>query len=129
MPDNRPGKFYYCLAATKAVVHGAPCVEDGITGVAVKQGIAPFGTGPATNAALKTVIIGEAFGILPKGVVTVPFVTSSVKGSPIYIIAATNVLTLTASANVKYGVVTEIQGQRGCPTGFMRVDLDLKSTF
>lgn len=128
MPYSRPGKdFYY--TATKAVQHGAPVVEAGITGVAIKQKAAPFGTGPADNVALSRVEVGEDFAILVKGIVQVPFVSTSVKGDPIYIVAASNALTKTASANVKYGVVVEVQGQRGCPTGFMRVDLDLKSTF
>lgn len=127
MPYNRPGKFYY-TTATKAVVHGEACIENGVSGVAVKQKVAPFGTGPATNAALVTVQIGEDFGIIDKGIVQVAAVATPAKGDAIYITAATNVLTKTASANVKYGVVVEIAGQRGCPTGRMRVDLDLKAT-
>lgn len=128
MPYSRPGKDFY-FTATKAVQHGAPVTEAGITGVAIKQKAAPFGTGPASNVALSRVEIGEDFAILVKGVVQVPFVSTSVKGDPIYIIAASNTLTKTASGNVKFGVVVEVQSQRGTPSGLMRVDLDLKSTF
>lgn len=127
MPYNRPGKLYY-TTATKAVAHGDAVIENGISGVAVKQKVAPFGTGPATNAALYTVQIGEDFGIIDKGIVQVAAVSTPAKGDAIYITASSNALTKTASGNVKYGVVVEIAGQRGTPTGKMRVDLDLKAT-
>lgn len=127
MPYNRPGKLYY-TTATKAVVHGEACIENGVSGVAVKQKAPPFGTGPATNVLLNTVSIGEDFGIIDKGIVQVAAVSTPAKGDAIYITASSNALTKTASGNVKYGVVVEIAGQRGTPTGRMRVDLDLKAT-
>lgn len=128
MPYNRPGKMHYAVA-TKTVVHGESVTEAGVVGTAVKQQLAPFGTGPASNAALKTVQIGESFAIITKGIVEVAAVGSPVVGDPIYIVAADNTLTKTASANFKYGRIAEIAGSRGTPTGRMRVNLDLKDSF
>lgn len=127
MPYERPGEGYYAVA-TKVVKHGAPVVEDGITGVAIKQKAVKWDAG---LAAQDEVGIGESFHIRTKGIKQVPFVSGAVKGSPVYITIATNALTITpggAGVSENYGVVVEIQGQRGTPTGKMRVDLDLKHT-
>lgn len=135
MPYNRPG-LMFLATATKAVVHGAACTELGIPGVAVKQALPPFGTGPAfsspgvVNAALNTVQVGEQFSIITKGIVEVPVGgLTPAKGDAVYIIAASNALTATVGTNVKFGRVVEIAGQRGCRTGFVRIDLDHKATF
>ncbi len=125
MPYERPGQGYY-TQATKLTNHGAPCTEDGIVGVAIKQKAVSWQAG---LAAQNQIGIGEQFHIRTKGIRQVPFVSGAVKGAAIYITAATNALTATASGNLKYGRVVEVQGQRGTPTGFMRVDLDLKDTF
>ena len=127
MPVNRPGLMKY-VTATKAVDHGKPCVESGIVGVAVKQKVVP--SGAASGSAQKNIGIGEQFAIISKGLVQVPVVGSPVKGTPVYMTAATNALTLTGPAapptTLKFGMVTELPGERGCPAGFMRVDLDAK---
>jgi hypothetical protein len=125
MPYERPGEGHYATA-TKVVNHGAPVVEDGIVGIAIKQKAAKWDAGLASQAQIG---IGEPFHIRTKGVRQVPFVATAVKGTPVYIVAATNALTLTAAGNVKFGRVLEVQGQRGTPTGFMRVDLDAKDSF
>jgi Uncharacterized conserved protein (DUF2190) len=129
MPYSRPGYMFYATA-TKAVDHGKPCVENGVAGVAVKQkavsSAAGLGGSPDPQ---KNIAIGEKFAIISKGVVQIDNTGSFVVGNPIYIIAATNLLTATSAGNVKFGMCVEIAGQRGTPTGKMRVDLDKKDTF
>jgi hypothetical protein len=129
MPYSRPG-YMYAVVATKAVAHGAPVTEDGFVGTAVKQKAAAFGTGPSSAAALYTVPIGEAFAIITKGIVEVAIggLTGLAKGDAIYITAADNTLSKTASGNLKYGKVVELAGSRGTRTGFVRIDLDHKAS-
>ena len=125
MPYERPGEGYYAIA-TKVTPHGAACVEDGIVGVAIKQKAASW---QANLAAQNSIAIGEAFHIRTKGVRQIAFVASCVKGDMLWIVKASNVVQRTATGaglGYKLGLVVEIQGQRGTPTGFMRVDLDLK---
>jgi hypothetical protein len=126
---NRPGTRYYVTAATKAVLHGKPCTEDGVVGTAQKQKqpLSSAGIGGSPDPQVN-IPVGEAFAIVCKGIVKVPFLTGAAKGDALYIIAATNVLTETAAGNLKFGRVVEIQGQRGTETGFMRVDLDMKDS-
>lgn len=126
MPYSRPGYMYYATA-TKAVNHGDPCVENGVCGVAVKQKAPP--STAAAGTPQKQIAVSEPFAIISKGVVQVPNTITATKGAPIYITAATNALTLTAAGNVKYGLCVEVAGQRGTPTGRMRVDLDKKDSF
>lgn len=136
MPYNRPGKMFYA-PATKAVVHGMPCIELNIPGVAVKQTAPAFGTGPAfsspgvVNTALVTVGIGENFALITKGIVEVPVtgISSPAVGDAVYITAADNTLSKTASANVKYGRIVELAGVRGTKAGYCKIDLDHKATF
>jgi predicted RecA/RadA family phage recombinase len=134
MPYNRPGKILYATA-TKAVNHGAPVVELGLVGVAVKQQAPAFGIGPQTNPALVAIAIGEKFAIISKGIVEVPVtgatgtISSPTKGDAVYITAADNTLSKTASANVKFGRIVEVAGERGTRTGYCRIDLDQKASF
>jgi hypothetical protein len=125
---NRPGTRYYVLGATKAMVHGAPCVEDGIVGTAQKTK-QPNSAAGLAGGVQQAIGIGEPFTIVCKGIVKVPFVAGFAKGDPVYITAATNALTETAAGNVKFGRVVEIQGQRGLESGFARIDLDMKDSF
>lgn len=122
---NRPGTRYYVNAAAAQINHGDPAIADSVVGVAQKQ------KQPSSTAALSAaavIAVGEPYVIICKGVVRVPFVAASVKGSPVYITAG-GVLTLTSAGNTKFGRVVEIAGQRGTTTGFMRVDLDMKDSF
>jgi Uncharacterized conserved protein (DUF2190) len=120
MPKQKAGGHYY-TTATKAVRHGAPTVEQGVAGIAVKQ-VEPPLTGAYADRDL--VAIGEAFEILHKGQVEVDTVAGFAKGDPVYITAATNVLSETAAGNVAFGRVVEVAGERGTPTGQVRIDLD-----
>lgn len=133
MSEERPGNAFYAVA-TKAVQHNAPCIELGFSGRAVKQIAAPAGTGLGATI-ITQIQVGEAFIIRDKGRHYFPNTRSEggtfAKGDPVYIIAATNLLTATSNsgANPKFGRVAEIAGERGVGTGMMRVDLDAKSTF
>lgn len=128
MPYERPGQGHY-TTATKATTHNALVVEDAVVGIAVKQKSVSWQAG---LSAQNQIAIGEAFHIRTKGVRQVPFVAGCVKGTPLYIVTATNAATTTAQTaptGYKVGRVVEVQGQRGTPTGQMRVDLDLKDSF
>jgi hypothetical protein len=125
MPYERPGAGYYATA-TKVVNHSAPVTEDGVVGVAVKQKAPKWDAGSATQA---QIAIGESFHIRTKGIKQVPFVAGATKGVPVYIVAASNALTLTAAGNLKYGRVVSLPGERGTPSGYMRVDLDAKDSY
>lgn len=130
MPEWRPGQIHY-TTATKAVNHGAACTEDGVAGMAVKQLAAPAGTGLGA-AALTSIGIGEKFIIVKRGRVYLPNAGTGspyTKGTPLYIIAATNVVTNSAAGNIKLGRVIEVAGERGVGTGMMRVDLDDRDSF
>lgn len=125
---DRPGARFYTVA-TKAVQHGAPCTEENVSGTAIKQ------KAPGATAALsthQTIAIGEAFAIKNKGIVEVPAVAGVIPGDTVWINATNNVLT-EADPGVgngrKYGRCVEVAGDRGTPTGRMRVDLDAKDSF
>ena len=128
MPVNRPGAMKY-VTATKLTLHGAPCAESGIVGVAVKQKAARSGAGSGTPQ--KEIAIGERFAIINKGIVEVA--VAATKGQPVYLTAATNALTTTGPGapptTLKFGMCVEIAGERGTPTGKVRVDLDAKDAF
>lgn len=128
MPQfERGGKHY--TTATKAVNHGDPAIENGIPGQALKQAIPGAASGAGTP--YTQIGIGEKFVIQYKGVVIVtdPGLSSPAVGDLVYIIAATNVITKTASGNVKFGVITRLGGTRGLASGKLAIDLDLAAKF
>lgn len=129
MTEIRPGAREY-VVATKAVVHGAPCVEKNYVGVALKQIAAPAGTGLGSSL-INTIQVTEAFVIATKGRVYITNPASAfAKGDPVYITVADNSLVAGAGTGiVKFGRVAEIAGERGVGTGKMRVDLDAKDSF
>lgn len=132
MAEIRPGAREY-VTATKVVAHGAPCTENNYVGIALKQIEAPYGTGLDDDLITK-VQVDEEFVIAIKGRVYVSNVdaaggTFTTKGEPVYIIAASNLLTSASGGNLKYGRVAEVAGERGVGTGKMRVDLDAKDGF
>lgn len=130
MPYNRPGKMKY-VTATKAVDHGMPVTELGIVGTAVKQ--KKPASGAASGSPQKNIAISEPFAIISKGIVQVPDTGSGVAaaavGTPIYIIAASNLLTTSSAGNVKFGMKVEGAGVRGTPAAMCRIDLDAKDAF
>lgn len=127
MPYNRPGAVHVDATATKTTVHGAVCVEDNVPGVAVKTAAIPATAGLTTPA---SIAIGEKFNIICKGIVQVTNPGGAfARGGPVWIATADNTLSgATAAGKVKFGVVVEVAGQRGTPTGLMRVNLDLRDT-
>jgi hypothetical protein len=123
MPYSRPGAIQL-VTATKAVWHGHPTVENNFVGVAVKIKAPAAGAGSGTPQS--QIAIGEDFNLIKKGEVQVAAVSGAAKGDAIYIVAASNTLTKTAGGNVAFGRVSAVAGEKGCPSGFMRVDLDAK---
>lgn len=93
-------------AAAAARTHGVPTMENGWHGI------------PITKAAL-----GEGYTLQVEGEVEVPFISTSVVGTLVYITAADNTLAITSgSGKREFGKVTRIQGDRyGTPTGKMWV--------
>ena len=108
-----------------AIQHGQPTNEGVFVGVAVKQ----VGVSFDSKIADATVIADdEKYLMIVKGIVQVPTVSGFAKGDRVYITTATNVLTEASGAGTKpYGTVVEIAGERGCPAGKCRIDLDLKA--
>jgi hypothetical protein len=101
-------------------------VNAGFVGVAVKQKSRTWQDGLAIQA---TIDAAEPYFLITKGVVQVPNtgISANVKGDPIYITAA-GVLN-TTNTNPKFGRIVEVSGQRGTPTGKVRIDLDTKDSF
>lgn len=127
MPYKRPGEGHYATNTTgSAITNGKPVAVDNYVGIAVKQKIANWDAGLAAQNLIAT---NEDFFIITKGIVQVDEVAGFAKGDAVYIIAATGVLTETASGNVKFGRVEEIEGQRGTPTNKVRINLDAKDSF
>lgn len=126
MPYSRPGAIQL-VTATKAVWHGYPATESGFVGVAVKIKAPAAGAGVGTPQ--KQIAIGENFNLIKKGEVQVRFVPGVAKGDALYIVPADNTLTETAGGNLRFGVCSALAGEKGCPSGYMRVDLDAKDMF
>lgn len=124
MPKSRlPGRMYYAVA-TKSTQHGAPCVEDGVAGVAVKQKAPSATTALSTH---RTIAISERFAIIAKGIVQIPAEAGFAKGDNLYINPTNNDVSETDDATtVPLGKIVEVAGDRGVPTGSVRVDLDFK---
>ena len=125
MPYERPGERFYPTQATKAVMHGFPCVEEGVAGVAIKQVAAPFGTGLGATI-IKQVQVGEDFVIDCEGIVEVPNtgIAAAAKGALVYITEADNTLSLASGVGkLRVGRVFELAGERQTPTGKLRIKL------
>lgn len=130
---ERPGRALY-VTATKAVQHGAPATENGLTGIAVKRTARPWSDG--YDATLTPQIgIGEKFTLRPKGQCQVASgggLAGATKGASVWIHVADNTLHLDGSAatgDIAFGRVTELTTDgRGVPTGFLRIDQDLKDS-
>lgn len=123
MPYNRPGRGVYVTndAASAALTHGQPVKEGNFVGVAVKQVARGF---DSTVADQSTIDDGEEYFLITKGVVEVDTVAGFAVGDAVYI-TSSNVLTETSSSNTAFGRVVEVAGDRGTPTGKVRIDLDL----
>jgi predicted RecA/RadA family phage recombinase len=127
MSYSRPGKGTHVVNDTGAdLAHNQPAKLQGFVGVVVKQKAAKWSDGLAAATPIPN---GQKCWMITKGIVQVDNVAGFAKGDPVYITNA-NVLTETATSNTKFGVVIEVVGDgRSVPTGKVRIDLDLKSTF
>jgi hypothetical protein len=125
MPYNRPGAGVYVTNGGTSVLHGAPVKIANFVGVAVKQ--RPSIPPAVSPTDLKTIAASEQFFLITKGIVQVDNVTGFAKGDAVYI-DGSNVLTESSSGNTKFGRVVEVPGERGTPTGKVRIDLDAKDS-
>ena len=127
MPEIRPGRAYY-FTADLAVAHGAPVHRNGYVGIAIKKTAAPAGTGLGASV-ITTIQAGEAAHMETEGRALVNNSRQEggtfAKGDAVNIRTADNLLTAAAvgAGVVAFGRVAEIAGERGVPTGKMRVDL------
>lgn len=125
MPVNRPGRGKYVVNDSGGPLdHGQPAILDNYVGVTIKQKGNNWDVPVADQAVIAE---GEQLFLITKGEVEVDQVGSLATGDAVYITAA-NALTATASGNTKFGRVADSQGERGLPTGKMRVDLDAKDS-
>lgn len=132
MPYLRPGNEYYATAV-RAVTHGNPCVVDGVPGIGIVQSERGATAGLQTP---RVAAIGEAFVIAHQGIcqIDASLVTGvATKGANVYITVATDVLVGVAVAGaapagtIPFGKVVELAGQRGTPTGKIRINMNLRS--
>jgi hypothetical protein len=125
MPENRPGRGVYVTNETGGDLdHGQPVAVDNYVGIAVKQKAIHW---DEALSAASVIPDEEDFFLIDKGVVLVDAVSTPKKGEAIYITGA-NALTKTKEGNTAFGRIYEIAGERGVPTGKMRVDLDAKDS-
>jgi hypothetical protein len=130
MPDFRHDPGVYVTNGGVAIEHGRPHrFNANLRGIALKQ------RQPAWDSALTaqgTILATEPFYLKDKGecrvvLATHPGITDTSKGAPVFIIPATHLLTTTASGNERFGAVVEASGERGLPTGHIRIDMDRRS--
>lgn len=131
------GRTHYAVAAV-AIVHGAPCVQDGFAGTSIKTIAAPGGTGLA-DAKITTIQVGEAYHIELGGDRVLSKARqeggSFAVGDAVYIRTADNLLTGTSNsgANPKFGRVSEIDDGNGrsiaSGSGLCLINLNAKDSF
>jgi hypothetical protein len=127
---ERPGRGVY-VTATAALEHGNIAVVRNYVGSVIKQ-LQPSRDTP--KAERTVVAIGERIFLRTKGIAEAQTgagqqgnaLAAAVVGDPVYIVAATGVLTATATGNVKVGRVHAVPGVHGCPPGIIRIDMDVK---
>jgi len=121
------GRMHYVLngISSSTLKHLQPVKVDNKVGIAIKQK-APNVTEGIT--ALTTIAKNEGFVMLVKGVTQVPVgeIATPAKGDLVYI-TSENKLTKTKGENSVFGEVVELAGERGTPTGYLRIDLDQKA--
>lgn len=118
------------LTANALLTHGVPHYQAGVAGVPVKQ------DNPKTLdslAARTQIASGVKYFLRTKGEAEVDNTTlaGATVGQAVYIVRATDALTLTAGGaglNLPFGRVSSLAGGFGTPTGKLRIDMDLKDT-
>jgi hypothetical protein len=136
---ERPGRGMY-VTLTAAAKHGDLTVQNGVAGSIVKQQQYTSDQARSTRA---DVAIGERVFLRTKGVAEAQTATgqqgngvaAAAIGAPVYIADGTGadarglLFTAAAAGRVKLGRVHAIPGVHGCPTGIIRIDMDLKDSF
>lgn len=127
MPYLRPGNEYHCTAV-RQVTHGNPCIVDGVPGIAISQ------KEPAATAGLVTprvVAVDEDFVIAHQGIcqIDASLLATGVRGDPVFINNTTDALAEAGGAGlVPFGRIIEVAGERGTPTGKIRINMNLRDT-
>ena len=122
----RAGGSLIYHTATKQVTHGAPSIEVGFAGVAIKQQEQSWTLGIANR---NVIGIGERFAIQHVGTCKVAssLLPGAAIGDSVQIVPATNALTRNtglSATSVAFGRVVGIPGDnRGTPTGFVVIDM------
>lgn len=116
MPSQGPGRRHNATA-TKAVIHGDPCIEDNLPGVAFKSaGLTAF-IDP-TTAAATTIAVAEPFVIMLGGMQDIraakcPGAALPAVGAQLWILSTDNTMQAAAGTNrVKFGVVDSVDTVR-----------------
>jgi hypothetical protein len=123
---DRPGKIAYIPQGPGAPVqHNAPVKVGALRGFAIKQKATKWSDGYGT-----TIGATEPCAAKVKGVGLAPLVSGATRFAGCWI-NPDNTLALDGGVanSVKFGLIVELPGDRGCPAGFMRVDLDLRDSF
>ncbi len=144
MAINQNPTLKYVVASAD-VVHGAPASDDGWCGQAHMQ--ATKDVSNTVKADLQTIKAGERYLLKLEGEIEVPIaaaqtgatgqavgsanvLTGATAGQLVYIVDATNVCTLDATGlgvNRRIlGKVSCLPNERGCPAGFLRINLSQK---
>lgn len=127
MPYNRPQPGVYVTNGSGGQLTNGQTVKEGtFVGVAVKQKTRSWQDGYTVQTKIEST---EPYYVLTQGTVQVtdPGLSSPAVGDPVYIVAATNVITKTSTSNTPYGRIVELGGTRGTPTGKLRINLDIKT--
>jgi hypothetical protein len=128
MPYERPGRGVD-LTANAQLTHDKPHYQDGMVGVPQKQ------DNPKSldSLASRTLIAsGVKYFLRLKGVCQVKQadhagLAGATIGAAVYIATANDALVLTDTAGtLPFGRIVSLSGQHGTPTGFVRINMDLK---
>jgi hypothetical protein len=128
---DRPGKITYVPQGPGAPVqHNAPVKVGALRGFAIKQKATKWSDGFSAGGPATTIGATEPFAVKAKGVGLAPLVSGATRFAGCWI-NPDNTLALDGGVanSVKLGLIVELPGDRGCPAGFMRVDLDLRDSF
>ena len=127
MPYNAEPGHVQPVTAGVDVRHGAPAADDGYVGTAQKLHTPGADVVRADRDLIKA---GEEYHLLVHGLIEVPTTNlpGAAKGDLVYITTATNAISNAAGAGkVVLGKVASLPGERGTPSGTVRVNLNEKA--
>ena len=128
MPDFRDNPGVYVTNGGSPINHTTPYrAHAALCGIALKQ------RAPAADAALSAATViaaGESMYLKDKGECRIKLsdhaaITVATKGAAVYITAA-HALTSVSTGNSLFGRVVETSGERGLPSGSIRIDMSRK---